>query len=258
MVLNSGLINSILDELHEAFYSSHIPELSRREFKLRPPRIILDEKEPDSTNDESLFDALGYFRPDKSDAIYLCPKKIEKSAQKHKVGPELLASIVFIHETAHYFHFHARQIFHESPFAKMTALFCESFAQLLTHRVCQKFTNMPILLSTFLKLTEGQSIEYRQYKISHEYDDFLGFDKYGKMLTRKAINDVTMHRFSAESIVKTFVVDELVEKDIEIVNQIKKNAENKHLEKLNDDERKHVDYGIVSNDIREEDNPFIT
>jgi hypothetical protein len=117
---------------------------------------------------------------------------------------------------------------------------------------------MPILLSTFLKLTEGQSIEYRQYKISHEYDDFLGFDKYGKMLTRKAINDVTMHRFSAESIIKTFVVDELMEKDIAIVNQIKKNAENKHLEKLNDDERKYVDYGLVSNDIREEDNPFIT
>ncbi len=67
-----------------------------------------------------------------------------------------------------------------------------------------------------------------------------------------------MHRFSAESIIKTFVVDELMEKDIAIVNQIKKNAENKHLEKLNDDERKHVDYGIVSNDIREEDNPFIT
>lgn len=258
MVLNTGLINSIQEELQEAFYSSNIPELSNREFKLEPPIIILDEKEPDSTDDERLFDALGYFRPDKSDAVYLCPPKIEKSAQKHKVEPELLASIVYIHETAHYFHFHTRQIFHDSPFAKMTTLFGESFAQLLTHRVCQKFTNMPSLLSTFLKLTEGQSIEYRQYKISQEFDEFLGFNKYGKMVTRKAINEVTMHRFSAESIIKTFVVDEFKEKNIAIVNQIKKNAEDKHLEKLNDDERIYVDYGLISNDIREEDNPFIT
>jgi hypothetical protein len=258
MIPNLTLINSIQEELHEAFYSSHIPELSRREFKLEPPRIILEEKEPDSTDDDGLFDVLGYFRPDKSDAIYLCPQKIEKSALRHKVEPAQLASIIYIHETAHYFHFHARQIFHDSPFAKMTTLFGESFAQLLTHRVCQKFTNMPILLSTFLKLTEGQSIEYRQYKISHEYDDFLGFDKFGKMLTRKAINEVTMHRFSADSIVKTFVVDELVEKDIEIVNQIKKNAENTFVEKLEGYEKSSYEYGLLNFDITLVDKPFIS
>lgn len=258
-LLNTELINTIQEELHEAFYASQITKLSKQTFKLEKPKIVIDNS-PIETNlktEDITFDILGYFNQETNDSIHLCPQKIIDSATRRGEDVEILTTIVYIHETAHYFHFHARKLFNASGFKDKKKMFSESFAQLLTHRVCQKLRSNPKLLNTFLDFTDKLPIEYKQYKIPYEKKIFLGLDKNGKEISEKEMINIVMQNFSASSIMNTFIIGPIKENIGEIINSIQTEAEKKILEGFEDYIKDLQKVGIVGYKPEFEDDKFI-
>jgi hypothetical protein len=252
MPLNQQLLNAIQKELHLIFSGANIRELNRDEFNLPNPNIILDDSEFDpAVDNENLYDALGYFNDKTSDSIHLCPKKIAVSASKKAINVELFTTIIYIHETAHYFHFHAREKFNKGDFSKMTPLFAESFAQLLTHRVCQQL-NDKALLAIFMRITEEQPIEYKQYKLPYEYETSFPFEKQKKI----NFNYTLMKNFSVESIVKAFVMGELNTDCSDIIYSLQAIAIEKYLASHEPYMKTAYEYGLY-NIPYEEDEKFI-
>lgn len=249
---NHKLLNDIQEELHRTFYSANIAELNRSEFNLPTPQIILDDSDFDpAIDEEKLYDALGYFSQKTSDSIYLCPKKIEASASKRALDLELFTTIIYIHEAAHYFHFHAREKFMEGGVGKMTAIMAESFAQLLTHRVCQQL-NDKALLDIFVRLSEEQPIEYRQYKMPYVLETSLPFEKQKKV----QVNNTIIKDFSIESIVKAFVTGPLKKDYGSLIHSVQKEADNKFLAENEPYLKTADEYGLFDL-FKEEDEKFI-
>jgi hypothetical protein len=244
MILNQELLNVIQKELHLTFSGANIQELNHDEFDLPNPKIILDDSEFDpAVDNENLYDALGYFSHKTSDSIHICPKKIEASASKKAIDVELFTTIIYIHETAHYFHFHAREKFYKGDFSKMTPLFAESFAQLLTHRVCQQLKDNA-LLDIFVRLTDEQPIEYRQYKMPD-------------VIQRKIeVREPIMKNFSVESVVKAFVMGPLNKDYKSLVHSIQLEAENRFQSDKEPFMKIAFDYGLFGL-LDNEDEKFI-
>lgn len=240
---NHKLVGDIQHVLHQTFYSANITELNSNEFKLPYPKIIFVESDYDPKDDENLFDILGYFSEKTSDSIYLSPKKIEASSNKKDVDVALFTNIIYIHETAHYFHFHSREKFNTGDFGKMKAIMAESFAQLLTHRVCQQLNNKA-LLDIFVSLTDKQPIEYRQYNIPYE------------TLINKDDPKPVMKNFSVESIVKAFVKGPLQDNAPMLINAIQLEAENIFLANKEPFMKTSSEYGLFQF-FEREDEKFI-
>lgn len=249
---NQKLLNDIQEKLHHTFYSANIGELNRNEFNIPNPIIILDDS--DSTpavDNENIFNTLGYFSHKTNDSIYLCPKKIEASAKKRAVDGMLLTTIIYIHEAAHYFHFHAREKFNSGDFCNMTTIMAESFAQLLTHRICQKLGDKT-LLDLFLRLMDDQPIEYKQYKMPYVIESTIPFNKYRK----QEVIDTLLQNFSVESIVKAFVVSPLKEDYNGLIHSVQEEAQNRYLSDKEQELKIAADFGLFGT-FSKEDEKFI-
>ena len=109
-------------------------------------------------HEEDIFDTLGFFSCNSPDNIYLCLNNINDYSLKNNLNPNLVAEIIAIHEISHFVHFWS---IGKELFCKNNDLFYESFAQLLTHKVCQD--NSEEHLKCFEKLKEGQSSVYTDY-----------------------------------------------------------------------------------------------
>lgn len=168
----------VFETFGELFHNSHIPELRAESFMPTLPKISLDDTLITSKTgfeDEGIFDILGYFRSSQPDSVYLCPLRIQNSASKKNISSDSLALIVYIHEVAHYFHFHADEIFN-GKFSFFSPVFRESFAQLLTHKIVDSLDTKYNVLKIFLSLIDKQPLEYRVYKDAIPIYHTVGFD----------------------------------------------------------------------------------
>ena len=197
----------IFKEFTDLFNKSLIPELSHASFQLDLPSVKIDNSlDIPNTNqlEEGIFDRLGYFRSSQSDSIFLCPQKIQKSATSHKISNDLLTLIVYIHEVAHYFHFHSDKKFN-SDFNKYSKVFVESFAQLLTHKIAVELDNKLNILQIFLDLTDRQPWEYKQYKHNINIEGIIGYDAYKNALIRRVVEVRCMCLYRIQDIFDVFI-----------------------------------------------------
>lgn len=129
----------------------------------KPSFVFNNQCIDDPTDRESgILDTLGYFSCKTPDSVFLCTQKINDYSTKKSMDSTIVAEIVAIHEIAHYIHYSllGDQIFCNS-ITKDRTLFVESFAQLLTHKVCQ---NLSIEhYQTFDRIKVGQSEVYTDY-----------------------------------------------------------------------------------------------
>ncbi len=111
---------------------------------------------------DDIFDTLGYFSCTTPKSVFICNNKIKEYSDIKSLNSCIVAEIVAIHEIAHYIHFNllGPQLFC-NEISKIHKLFVESFAQLLTHRVCKDLSFVHI--ETFEKMKQGQSLEYTDY-----------------------------------------------------------------------------------------------
>lgn len=117
---------------------------------------------PSNNKDESIFDILGYFSCTTPKSVFICNKKVKDYSNTKSLNSFIVAEIIAIHEISHYVHYSllGPQLFCDVAYHSST-LFVESFAQLLTHRVCNDLSFEHI--ETFEKMKQGQSSEYTDY-----------------------------------------------------------------------------------------------
>ena len=143
---------------------------------------------PDEIINSHILDQLGYFDASRPDRVYLCDELINYTVarwlkrlqpnpnvlgfidkvhwiheQSHRI-PNLLAEVVYIHECAHYIHFHVNSVDFINWAANERTLYVETFAQLVTDRMVKKSDVTEVLhCQIFDKLREQQSDEYTRY-----------------------------------------------------------------------------------------------
>jgi hypothetical protein len=127
---------------------------------------------------QHLFDVLGCFNSAKPDRVFLFPDRINQiydtliSAKdvisfieyNRPITVRDLAEVVYIHECAHYIHFHINCNNFLEYNAKNRKFYLESFAQLLTHRLVCSASEFHLLKILFIRLSEGQDKAYTYYK----------------------------------------------------------------------------------------------
>lgn len=110
------------------------------------------------------FESLGYFKSDTPNAVYLCPKLIERSTYNHGIDSNILAEIVYIHECAHYIHYHLNtKDFLKNQNDIDRTDFVECWAQLCTKAWVVK-KNKIEYLNAFNTLQKTQAKEYHVFK----------------------------------------------------------------------------------------------
>ncbi len=143
---------------------------------------------PDEIINSHILDQLGYFDASRPDRVFLCDELIKYTVarwlkrlqpnpnvlgfiykihwiheQSHRI-PNLLAEVVYIHECAHYIHFHVNSVDFINWAANERTLYVETFAQLVTDRMVKKSDVTEVLhCQIFDKLREQQSDEYTRY-----------------------------------------------------------------------------------------------
>lgn len=115
--------------------------------------------------DKYLFDTLGFFRSSEKDRVFLCPDRIFRYADQwgniRKEKLQALIEIIYIHEVAHYVHYHYRP----DDFDKCASDkdYIETWAQMCTWYYCSNDEN-PIKAEVFCELLNGQASEYLKFK----------------------------------------------------------------------------------------------
>jgi hypothetical protein len=114
----------------------------------------------------NILDVLGYFSMSKPTAVFLCEELIEAHSTNIGISTYDLEEVVYIHECAHYLHYHLNSgNFRNCPFdANDTgdrSLYVETFAQLLTHVISHKLSNKHF--EVFNELKKGQLDFYTAY-----------------------------------------------------------------------------------------------
>jgi hypothetical protein len=185
-------------------------DLSNYNTTLNYPIITIDNTPYTRTDDDGpIFDILGYFRSDQPDCVTLCEDKIKQSSARRDIDKEILTLIVYIHESAHFLHYHTRINF-VSDFNKLSTYFVESFAQLITHKVCIELdAKYPTLLNTFLGLVQSQPIQYRMYGLPSFKEVWTGFDQQNMRFTKDVSYEGSkiIYRYSLDIIINTFIKD---------------------------------------------------
>jgi len=123
-----------------------------------------DQKEfVDLKNIINIFEVLGLFSMSKSCSIYLCDELIDACAKNKSLDVTNLEEVVYIHECAHYIHYHLNSgNFRNCPFnVQERRLYVETFAQLITHVICKEMSDEHF--KVFEKLKEGQQDVYTLY-----------------------------------------------------------------------------------------------
>lgn len=138
-----------------------------------------------STQQKShLFDILGCFDPQRPDCVFLCQMRISKIVEnwfrakdnlafkeiKGSITTADVAEVVYIHECAHYIHYHENANNYIEWELEDRELYIETFAQLLTHRIVCSSNEFKLWRYVFMRLSENQHEVYTKYK-----SDFLMF-----------------------------------------------------------------------------------
>jgi len=112
---------------------------------------------------ENLFDVLGKFSMRKPCSVYLCDGLIDACAKKNSFDVKVLEEVIYIHECAHYIHYHLNSAnFRNCPFnGQKGSLYVETFAQLITHVLCKEISDEHF--KVFEKLKEMQQDVYTLY-----------------------------------------------------------------------------------------------
>ena len=131
---------------------------NKKQLHFDRPLFTFLEKCGVDLNDLGDFDTLGYFDCITPERVYLCVDKINELALRKQFNPSIVAEIVAIHEISHFVHY---RLIGAKFFCPPNRLFLESFAQLLTHKVCQELSNEHY--QTFSTMKEGQSTVYTDY-----------------------------------------------------------------------------------------------
>jgi hypothetical protein len=173
------------------------------------PTVKIDDTPFSNQDQEYLLDRLGYFNSADPSCVFLCEQKIIQYASSINVSPEIIALIVYIHESAHYFHFHLRNIF-VADFKELSKMFKESFAQLITHKICIQLNGSFPVLNVYLNLIISQSIEYRQYKQGRYEKQTVGVNvNKQELVDQEYFTDIRiMHLFSSHAIMNTFIKED--------------------------------------------------
>ena len=194
-------LNSIEGNTHKISLVMPILDL-KCDLKSQNPKEIIDNNEdldweglydefhhyPDEIINSHILDQLGYFDASRPDRVFLCDELIKFTVerwlkrlqpnpnvlgfidkvhwiheQSHRI-PNLLAEVVYIHECAHYIHFHVNSVDFINWAANERTLYVETFAQLVTDRMVKKSDVTEVLhCQIFDKLREQQSDEYTRY-----------------------------------------------------------------------------------------------
>lgn len=115
---------------------------------------------------KNILDVLGYFSMSQPTAVFLCEELIEAHSTNIGISTNDLEEVVYIHECAHYFHYHLNSgNFRNCPFdannTEDRSLYVETFAQLLTHVISYKLSDRHF--EVFNKLKKGQLDFYTAY-----------------------------------------------------------------------------------------------
>jgi hypothetical protein len=173
------------------------------------PTVKIDDTPFSNQDQEYLLDRLGYFNSADPSCVFLCEQKIIQYASSINVSPEIIALIVYIHESAHYFHFHLRNIFVDD-FNSLSKMFLESFSQLITHKICIQLNGSFPILNTYLDLIISQPIQYRQYKQGLYESEVIGVNANEQKLVREVhfTEKRIMHLYSSHAIMNTFIKED--------------------------------------------------
>jgi hypothetical protein len=112
---------------------------------------------------DNIFDVLGYFSMGSPCSVFLCDEMIKKHAEAKEWCSTILTEVVYIHECAHYIHYHLNSgNFRNCPFKDQEhSLYVETFAQIVTHIVVELLTEDHFKI--FHELKNGQSPDYTSY-----------------------------------------------------------------------------------------------
>lgn len=158
-------INSLLKIKNELQLFETLKNIIDPNLEIKRPKIIIkDHCECDMKEDPGIFDILGYFSYEIPDSMFLCKKNIEKYCEEHKQNIDFVSEIIYLHETAHYLHYHLNsQVFgkNDKISSDNRKLFIESFAQLLTHKAAQETSSLYFEIFEYLK--QNQPFEYVFY-----------------------------------------------------------------------------------------------
>ncbi|MSP70280.1 MAG: hypothetical protein EXR20_08410 [Bacteroidetes bacterium] len=208
---------------------------------------------PDDTINSHILDELGYFDASRPDRVFLCDALIKYTVerwlkrlqpnpnvlgfidkvhwiheQSHRI-PNLLAEVVYIHECAHYVHFHINSVDFINWAVNERTLYVETFAQLITDRMVKKSDVTEVKhCQIFDKLREQQSIEYTRY-----YDVKLGLLNYNALVIVETFLNLNNRKNleSEQGVIKILVTnyfdnwkaDPTIDKEAEEFNSLYRN-----------------------------------
>jgi len=229
MLISSSIQDIVHGAIKNIIVESQIDGISTDFQYPIKPTVKIDDSLYSNQDQDHLLDRLGYFKTADPSCVFLCEQKIIQYASSINVSPEIIALIVYIHESAHYFHFHLRNIF-VADFEKLSKMFVESFAQLITHKICIQLNGSFPVLNVYLNLIISQSIEYRQYKQGYYESKTEGVNVNKQELVKQKYftNIRIMHLFSSHAIMNTFIKEDNkdFEKDEVVVFSIINSLEN--------------------------------
>jgi hypothetical protein len=175
-----------------------------------PELVVKDicEKEYD---EDAIFDCLGFFSCLEPNKIYLCKKNIEDYCNKNGKDVAIIAEIIAIHEIAHFIHFHLTpNILCKPTYNEKEKIFLESFAQLITHKVCILLGET--YMDNFNELKKGQGKEYTEYHVEDLTCEKL--ENYPKRIPLPAQLSIPMSKMPWKVIVKTFIKISIMPEDL--------------------------------------------
>jgi hypothetical protein len=177
------------------------------------PELVVEdlcEKEYNE-NKEAIFDCLGFFKCLEPNKIYLCKKNIEDYCKKNGKDVAIIAEIIAIHEIAHFIHFHLiPNIYCKPTNNEKEKIFLESFAQLITHKVCILLGET--YLYNFNELKKCQGEEYTEYHVKDLTCEKL--ENYPKRIPLPAQLCIPMSKMPWKVIVKTFIKISIMPEDL--------------------------------------------
>jgi hypothetical protein len=123
---------------------------------------------------KEIFDMLGYFSVDTPSSVFLVENKINVFSEKQKINKETLIEIIYIHECAHYIHYHLNTDDFINWNNSDRPHYVESWAQLLTERMVNDsdFIQLDHKI-VFDMLLLNQESEYTDYRTKeYRYTEF--------------------------------------------------------------------------------------
>ena len=204
LLITENRLNIIFNQVIGLFSEECVADISI-------PELVVKDICDKEYNEKGIFDCLGFFDCLEPNKIYLCKKNIENYCNIHGKDVAIIAEIIAIHEIAHFIHFHLiPNIFCKQTNKEKDNLFKESFAQLITHKVCILLGET--YLDNFNELKKNQGDEYTDYHVMELTCEKL--ENYPKRIPLPAQLCIPMSKMPWKVIVKTFIKISIMPEDL--------------------------------------------